>query len=313
MSQGGNPRDSPRTTSERKATSHGHCTPVRRRLVGRALRRYRDNLGYTLKDAARILDCDASKVSRIETGGRSIRAKELRELLTEYGIDGEQLDILTLLADPRGAFGWYRDYADVLPGAWQDYVILEAAAAKVSVYEAQRVPGLLQTRGYARALAETDPALRDDAERDRAVEAAMARQQAVLDERRPGVHLVIGQAALHQQVGSPEVMEEQLRQVARIAADSGTVTVQVLPFDSGAHAAAGDGAFSILQVTGTGDWDSCTWAGSPGECAWRAGATWSLMRRCSTSCARSRTAPRSQRCWQPRPGGERCNQRPDLR
>jgi hypothetical protein len=79
----------------------------------------------------------------------------------------------------------------------------------------------------------------------------MARQQAVLDERRPGVHLVIGQAALHQQVGSPEVMDEQLRQVARIAADSGTVTVQVLPFDSGAHAAAGDGAVAILQFTGT--------------------------------------------------------------
>jgi hypothetical protein len=37
--------------------------PVRRRLVGAALRRYRENLGFTLDDAARILECDRSKVS----------------------------------------------------------------------------------------------------------------------------------------------------------------------------------------------------------------------------------------------------------
>jgi transcriptional regulator with XRE-family HTH domain len=225
--------------------------PVRRRLVGRALRRYRENLGYSLGDAARILECDASKISRIETGQRGIRAKELRELLAEYGIDGEQLAILLTLADPRGAFGWHRDYRDVLHGAWEDYLILETAATRVCAYEAQQIPALLQTPGYARALADTDPALYDDAARARAVEAVLARQQAILEEHRPEVHLVIGQAALHQQVGSPQVLEEQLRKVAHAAADSGTVTVQVLPFESGAHAAAGEGSLGILQFTGT--------------------------------------------------------------
>ena len=114
--------------------------PVRRRLVGRALRRYRENLGYTLSDAARVLECHASKVSRIENGERGIRAKELRELLAEYGIGGEQLEILTQLADPRGAFGWHRDYDDVLHGAWKDYLLLETAAARIWTYEAQRIP-----------------------------------------------------------------------------------------------------------------------------------------------------------------------------
>ena len=77
--------------------------PVRRRLVGGALRRYRENLGYTLDDAARILECDRSKISRIETGQRGIRGKELRELLTEYGIGDEQQKILVALAAPRDA------------------------------------------------------------------------------------------------------------------------------------------------------------------------------------------------------------------
>ena len=63
---------------------------MRRRLVGGALRRYRENVGYALEDAARVLECDRSKISRIETGQRGIRAKELRELLTEYGVPASE-------------------------------------------------------------------------------------------------------------------------------------------------------------------------------------------------------------------------------
>ena len=222
--------------------------PVRRRLVGRALRRYRENLGYTLHDAARMLECDPSKISRIETGQRGIRGKELHELLDEYGIAEQQQDILSLLADPRGAFGWHRDFAAVLPGAWQDYLILETAASRIIGYGAQRVPGLLQTFDYARSLATSDWSMADDAARDRAAEAVLARQQAVLrGADRPEVHLVIGEAALHQQVGSPAVMDAQIAVLARAASDSANVTVQVLPFESGAHAAAGDGSLAILQ------------------------------------------------------------------
>ena len=221
--------------------------PVRRRLVGRELRRYREGLGLTLEDAARALECDRSKVSRIETGERGIRGKELRELLADYGVTGEELAILTLLADPRGAFGWHRDYADVLPGAWLDYLALETAATGIAAYEAQQVPGLLQTHEYARALAEADPSLPDDAARERAAEAVIARQRAILGEGQPDVRLIIGQAALHQEVGSVEVMDEQLEVLARMAADSGRVTVQILPFESGAHAAAGDGSLSVLR------------------------------------------------------------------
>jgi transcriptional regulator with XRE-family HTH domain len=62
--------------------------PARRRLVGRTLRRHREALGWTLDDAARVLECDRSKVSRIETGERGIRVKELRELMEGYGIAG---------------------------------------------------------------------------------------------------------------------------------------------------------------------------------------------------------------------------------
>jgi transcriptional regulator with XRE-family HTH domain len=48
-------------------------TSTQRQLVGSALRRYRANVGYALEDAAKVLDCDRSKISRVETGQRGIR------------------------------------------------------------------------------------------------------------------------------------------------------------------------------------------------------------------------------------------------
>ena len=229
--------------------------PVRRRLAGKALRRQRESLGFTLDDAARMLDCDRSKVSRIETGQRGISRPDLDRLLAGYGIAGDQRDILTELSDPRGAFGWYRDFGDVLPGAALDCAVLEAAATRIEVYEAQRVPALLQTRQYARVLASARAPLAGEAAWGREADAVTARQMAILGERRPGtypgerrpaVHLIIGQAALLQQVGSKQVMDHQLAALAR-AAGSGAVIVQVLPFDSGAHAAAAEGSVEILR------------------------------------------------------------------
>ena len=45
-----------------------------------------------------------------------------------------------------------------LPGAWQDYLSLSRPPPPVLAYEAQRIPALLQTPDYARALAESDRA-----------------------------------------------------------------------------------------------------------------------------------------------------------
>jgi transcriptional regulator with XRE-family HTH domain len=251
VSQGGNPDDITGTAqSEGQPIMTVSAPPIRRRLLGRTLRRHREALGWRLEDAARVLECDRSKVSRIETGERGIRAKELRELMEEYGVAEEQRTVLALLADRRGAFGWQRDYTAVLSGAWRDYLIMETAASKISGYDAQQVPGLLQIPGYARALAAADPSLHDDVARDSAAQAVLARQQAILNKPGLKLHLVIGEAALHQQVGSPEIMQKQLAILAQAAGDSRTITVQVLPFEAGAHAAAGEGSLALLQFDG---------------------------------------------------------------
>ncbi len=80
--------------------------PVRRRVLGAALRRFREQVGCTLDEAAGILDCGRSKISRIETGQRGVRATELQELLAEYGVDELQRDVLLSLAHKPRQDGW---------------------------------------------------------------------------------------------------------------------------------------------------------------------------------------------------------------
>ena len=220
---------------------------MRRRLVGGALRRYREKAGYALEDAARVLECDRSKISRIETGQRGIRPKELRELLAEYGVpDGEQA-ALAAIAGPGGQRAWWHPYADVLPGAYLDYLIMESAASEIMIYEAQVVPDLLQTDEYARAIAAADSGYATDQQRDDAVAAKATRRQAVL----PGLgrlSVILGEAALHQAVGGSRVMAGQISHLVRLIDDLPGLTVQVLPFSAGAQAvSAGSASLAILR------------------------------------------------------------------
>jgi transcriptional regulator with XRE-family HTH domain len=226
--------------------------PVRRRLLGAALRRYRENLGYGLDEAAGILDCDRSKISRVETGQRGIRGKELRELLTEYGVPEAEQAALLAIAHRGRQHGWWQAYSDVLTDVGTDFVILETSAAEILTYEPLGVPDLLQTESYARVVAGADPSRTSDEQRAHVVEMKLARQRVILGERRPRLEVIIGEGALHQRVGGGGVMRPQLVRLASAAeAGGGPVSLRVLPFTAGAQAAAGYGPVSILRFADT--------------------------------------------------------------
>jgi transcriptional regulator with XRE-family HTH domain len=241
--------------------------PVRRRLLGSALRKYREDLGLTLDQAAGILECDRSKVSRIETGQRGIRAKELRELLTDYGVAAGEQEALLAIAHSGRSSGWWLEYRDVLSEAGQDYVILELAATGILAYEPHQIPDLLQIPEYASALADADANCTSDASREHAVEVKLARQRIVLGTRAPRLEVVIAEGALRQAVGGVRVMRRQLGWLAEVA-EAGLVltlpdgdevragararvSLQVLPFAVGAHAAAGCGPMTVLRFAQT--------------------------------------------------------------
>ncbi len=225
--------------------------PVRRRLLGSALREYREGLGYNLDEAARILECDRSKISRIETGQRGIRPKELRELLTEYGVAAGEQEALLAIAHRGRESGWWLDYRDVLSESAQDYVIMEIAAAEIRVYEPNRVPDLLQTPDYARALADADPNYTSDEQRAHAVEVTLSRQRVVLGDRDPAIEFVVTEGALRQAVGGHEVMAAQHAGLAALHLPRPRAALRVRPCAAGAHAAAGSGAMTILRFAQT--------------------------------------------------------------
>jgi len=242
--------------NRRKAGTVTGETPVRRRLVGSALRRYRENVGYALEDAARVLECDRSKISRIETGQRGIRPKELRELLTEYGVPESDQAALMAIASRGGQRGWWHPYTGSFSEAYLDYVIMESVASEIMSYEAQLVPGLLQTEDYARAIAAAEPGYTTSGQREDAIAAMDARRQGVLagssgssGSSRRRLWVVLGEGALHQEVGGPGVLAGQIRHLAQLSEDLPDLTLQVLPFTAGAHAAAGSASLAILRFS----------------------------------------------------------------
>ena len=219
---------------------------VRRQLVGGALRRYREDLGCTLADAARALNCDPSKISRIETGQRGLRAAELSTLLNEYGADEDTRAALMAIASPGGSVGWWSDH--LLSRAEQDYMALEALSSQAFYYAPLQVPELLQTPAYAEAQVEAGLGLATGAMPNRAVEAILARQEAILDGMRE-LKAVISEAALRQQVGPRAVMRQQAAHLAGLS-ETGQVDLQVLPFGALAHPAPDSGSMTILRVGG---------------------------------------------------------------
>jgi transcriptional regulator with XRE-family HTH domain len=225
--------------------------PVRRRIVGAAMRRYRQDLGYTLDDAARILECDRSKISRVETGQRGIRNRELRDLLTEYGVEEQVQETLAVIANPRGVRGWRQAYAHNLPDAYVDMIALEMAAPCIMVYETQQIPDLLQSEEYAYALADASAGLTSASLQQLLTSACLARQDIVLGELRPEITVVIGETALRHMPGSPAVIRAQLAALASTNSRFPDVRMQVLLLESKAQVTPGVGSFTILRYAQT--------------------------------------------------------------
>jgi hypothetical protein len=123
---------------------------------------------------------------------------------------------------------------------------MESAASEIMTYEAQLIPDLLQTDEYARAIAAAEPGYQTGQQREDAVAAQAVRRQAVLGGG-GRIAVVLGEGALHQAVGGADVMAGQISHLVKLTADSPAVTIQVLPFSAGAHAAAGGGSLAILR------------------------------------------------------------------
>ncbi|HEY5988257.1 MAG TPA: helix-turn-helix transcriptional regulator [Streptosporangiaceae bacterium] len=221
---------------------------VLRILLGAQLRRLREAKRISLEEAGNVIRASHSKVSRLETGRVGFKDRDIADLLTFYGVTDEQeREALRTLARRANAPGWWHDYSDVLPSWFEAYVGLEEAATQIRSCQVQFVPGLLQTDDYARAVTLLAHASAPAKEIERRVGLRMARQALLTSPEPPNLWVVMDEAVLRRPVGGAQVMRAQVRRLLA-AAEQPNVTIQVIPFQVGGHAAAG-GPFSILRFS----------------------------------------------------------------
>ena len=230
-------------THGKSSTDSMSAPTVLRILLGTQLRRLRESRGISAQDAAKAIRGSESKISRIELGRNAVREVDIADLLNLYGItDMAEREQLLLLASQANEQGWWHRYQDVLPTWFQSYIGLEESAESIRSFDAQFVPGLLQTEDYAAAVIRLGAYSPEDAhrmvylrkERQRRFTSGGLRLWAVIDE-----------VALRRPVGSPALMRGQLQHLLDIS-NRPALTIQVCPFLTGASYAA-PGSFSILQ------------------------------------------------------------------
>jgi transcriptional regulator with XRE-family HTH domain len=219
---------------------------VLRIVLGGQLRRLREAHGITCEAAGEVIRASASKISRLEHGRVSMKQRDLSDLLTLYGVAGEaeRADVLRLAREAARP-GWWHQYGEVLPGWFEFYVGLEAAASRIRTYEVQFVPGLLQTPEYARAVIRRGHPAAPDDEITRRVSLRLKRQQILSRPDGPKLWAVVDETALRRRLGGPGVMEAQLERLIELAGQP-NIALYVVPLQSGYHAAAA-GSFSILR------------------------------------------------------------------
>ena len=214
--------------------------------LGAQLRRLREASNLTTAEAAEAIRATHSKISRLERGRTAARQRDVADLLTLYGVTDEaERGGLLILARQAGAQGWWQQYSDILPKWLELYIGLERAASIIRTYEVQFVHGLMQTEDYARAVILISNAHAPAAEIDRRVSIRMERQRLLTQPGAPDLWAVLDEAALRRAPDGPKVMRAQLEHLLQIA-DLPNVTIQVVPFHVGPHAAAG-GPFTILR------------------------------------------------------------------
>ncbi|MGW7312633.1 helix-turn-helix domain-containing protein [Streptomyces sp. NPDC054854] len=208
------------------------------RQLGDELRRLREAAGLTTAAAAKALDCTGGKISRIENGHVPVRTPDLVALMDAYGVtDAETRDRLGALAqraNRRRREGWWHQYGSVLADAYRDYIEMEDICDSIRTFQAQLVPGLLQTAAYGRAVTIASRAWHSAEEVEQFVEVRLARQERLAGERQLELWAILAEGVLRQQVGGPTVMRDQLEHLADMG-ERPNITVQVLPFSRGAH------------------------------------------------------------------------------
>ncbi|MGW1189277.1 helix-turn-helix domain-containing protein [Streptomyces sp. NPDC002559] len=205
---------------------------ARDRVAGR-LRVLRIDAGLTGQQLAERLGWQGSKVSRLQSGRTQPSARDVEAWSKACGAPGEAADIVAALRQVQEMYTeWRRVQRAGLRSVQQARRPLYERTTVMRVYSSSVIPGMLQTRSYARALlAEISRFNRTPDDSDAAADARVERSRII---QRAGRHfpILIEESVLHRQIGGADVMTEQLGHLLQMASLP-SVTLGIIPARSG--------------------------------------------------------------------------------
>jgi transcriptional regulator with XRE-family HTH domain len=217
---------------------------IRSRELGDGLRQAMEQAGLTGKQAAQMLSWSPSFVSLLLSGKRGASEVDIAAFLGVCRVKGPERDRLLALCREQDNPGWLQQHGSRMPKQLVTLIDHENKAVTISVFEANVVPGLLQTGEYARAVISRIVNVPPDEVDDR-VAARLARQSLFSRDRPARFAFYLHESVLRTPVGGRAVMAEQLRHLQRMSVRS-YLTLRVVPVALGAHAAM-TGAFHLME------------------------------------------------------------------
>lgn len=225
---------------------------VRRRMLAAELRRLRGAAKLTCEEVAALRGCPVLKISRIESGQDLPSRREVRALAAVYGVSPDQANGLVQLADRARQKGWWQGYDDALPHL-VTYLGMARTACQIRHYALTRLPVMLQTPDYARAISTADSMGGHPMPTHDRLAELLTELHCHPGANPPKVWAVLDEAALRRQVGGREVMRGQIEHLIELAATPPWF-VQFIPFSRGGHAGA-VAPFAILSFADPADPD----------------------------------------------------------
>ncbi|MFC9251422.1 helix-turn-helix domain-containing protein [Amycolatopsis thailandensis] len=217
---------------------------ARTRELGHELQRIRKRSGYSGADMSRTLGWGFPKVSRLESGQRSVQPGDVAIYLARARATPDELEeLVSLASDPHSH--QLQFHSPGLPDSLRTLTLLEAHSTAITTYSPDVIPALLQTDSYVRAVlrryGHTGPDL------ETAVEARLARHALFARRSRPALTFYIHENALRGVASDSTVMNEQLVQL-QLASSLPQCQIHVVPATA---EEPGDGReFSVFRHDG---------------------------------------------------------------
>ncbi|MFF0494302.1 helix-turn-helix domain-containing protein [Nocardia sp. NPDC004068] len=223
-----------------------------RRALGQQLRTLRERAEVSQAAAARVLGISPQTMGRLEEGlsARSASDLYMNTLCNLYHVSDKERQLILALAHEtrvtaKWGGGWWRPHLDRDITDFDPYAALEHQATRLTAWAVIRLPVLVRTPDYSRAVAWTDTPNAPTHHTEERVHRELKRQ-ARLDDPDFTAEIILSEAALREEWGGPAVMAEQRQHLTELG-QRPNISIRVVPFTTRNHIGASLGSFSLLE------------------------------------------------------------------